>query len=79
MGFLPMTFGYFNFTELHKSILNSTLKAVTMTPYSFYYYMKYGPTEWGGQYLKKVENEKLPLLFLYSVKDRYGFKISFQK
>ena len=40
-----------------------------MAPWSFYYYLKYGPNAWGGQYLRNVENENWPLLFLYSVQD----------
>ena len=67
--FLPIVYGYFDKTLRNQSFLKSIWRTAIMAPWSFYYYMKYGPNAWGGQYLRNIENENWPLLFLYSVQD----------
>ena len=67
--FLPFTFGYFEYTENKQNVLTSAKQALTIAPKSYKNYMKFGPNAWGGQYLKMVEDENWPLLFLYSKKD----------
>ena len=66
---LPFVFGYFVRTELKLPISNSIIAAITITPRSIYNYLKFGRNDWGGLYLKYVENENWPILFFYSYKD----------
>ena len=67
---LPCTYGYFHWTISKKSLLESIYKLLTMLPVSFLNYFKFGGTKhWPGVYLTRHEQEKWPLLFLYSKKD----------
>ena len=67
---LPGVYGYFQFTEAKKSLPVAMLKGIGMIPASFKNYFKYGGSdEWSGNYIRNVENENWPLLFLYSKTD----------
>ena len=67
---LPFTYGYFHHTISKKSLSESIHKGLTMLPVSFWNYFKFGGAKhWPGVYLTRHEQEKWPLLFLYSKKD----------
>ena len=66
----PATYGYFQFTEAKRSIPVAIMKCFGILPVSFWNYFKYDKAyEWAGPYLKNREQEKWPMLFLYSKKD----------
>ena len=67
--FLPLTYGYFQRTELKQPIIKCIIEAIAIAPSSIRNYLKFGPNEWGGLYLKNIENGNWPLLFFYSYKD----------
>ena len=66
---LPLIYGVFLRTELKQPITKCIIGAIIITPSSIYNYLKFGRINWGGLYLKNVENEIFPILFLYSFKD----------
>ena len=66
---LPFVFGYFLRTELKLPITNCIIATITITPRSIYNYLKFGRNDWGGLYLKNIENENWPIMFFYSYKD----------
>ena len=66
---LPFTYGYFHHSLAKSSLSESIYKGFNMLPVSFKNYFKYGAKNWPGVYLIHYEQEKWPLLFLYSKKD----------
>ena len=69
--FLLLYYGYFEVTLQKESIFSALIKTLTIAPTTFRNYKKYGKNEWCGIYLRNIENEDWPLLFLYSIKDPF--------
>ena len=69
--FLLYYYMYFEVTLRKASIILAISKTFTIAPMTIRNYKNYGKNEWGGIYLRNIENEDWPLLFLYSIKDPF--------
>jgi len=69
--YLVGTYGYFQYTINKVSLLSSISHALRIFPRSVKNYRKHnGPLDWAGPYMRHVENESWPLLFIYSKTDK---------
>jgi len=69
-SFLAGTYGFFLYTIKKEPLVSSINRALRLLPQSRKNYrMHNGPLDWAGPYLRHVENESWPLLFLYSKTD----------